>query len=586
MKKKLFFLTFILSLFMIFNLKVSAASYTIYTANSKCNVRIGPGTNYSIIKNGNDNVSVYANQDLTYISLKSGKVNGSNGEWYGVKFDYAAREYTGYVWSNCVTATKASYGDDSAFESKIASFPESYKPYLRKLHALHNNWNFVSDNTNLSWQSSVFSESEKGTSAVSRLYPSMFYRDSTNPNGIVIDGNSWYAACQDAVAYYMDPRNFLNQKGIFMFEKLSYDSSNDSSVSNILKNSFMEGTFTENGVTKTYANAFIEAGKNQNVSSTYLAALSLQEMGTTKSSAASGTVAGYEGYYNFYNIGATSGTDNYLKGLAYAKAKGWNSIQKSITGGASFIASNYISKGQDTIYYKKYNTSGKRQRNAYTNQYQTNIMAPTSEASTIYSSYKANNRLGNSYTFVIPVYNYMPGEAFKLSKTDTVGGNTTTTTTKSVVTTTKAQNNITTTTKRVSASDKINYAGYRINGSYLTGLSYGKDVSSIKNSLVSKGANVNILNSSNKSKGSGVISTGDKINVDGSVYEAVIYGDISGDGKITIKDLLFLQRYLLNSYNLSGANKKAADISKDNSITIKDLLFLQKNLLGYTNIIQ
>ena len=213
-------------------------------------------------------------------------------------------------------------------------------------------------------------------------------------------------------------------------------------------------------------------------------------------------------------------------------------------------------------------------------------MAPTSEASTIYSSYKANNRLGNSYTFVIPVYNYMPGEAFKLSKTDTVGGNTTTTTTKSVVTTTKTQNKITTTTKRVSASDKINSAGYRINGSYLTGLSYGKDVSSIKSSLVSKGANVNISNSSNKSKGSGVISTGDKIKVDGSVYEAVIYGDISGDGKITIKDLLFLQRYLLNSYNLSGANKKAADISKDNSITIKDLLFLQKNLLGYTNISQ
>ena len=53
-----------------------------------------------------------------------------------------------------------------------------------------------------------------------------------------------------------------------------------------------------------------------------------------------------------------------------------------------------------------------------------------------------------------------------------------------------------------------------------------------------------------------------------------------------MKDLLFLQRYLLNSYNLSGANKKAADISKDNSITIKDLLFLQKNLLGYTNISQ
>ena len=39
----------------------------------------------------------------------------------------------------------------------------------------------------------------------------------------------------------------------------------------------------------------------------------------------------------------------------YAKNKGWNSIQKAITGGAEFIGSGYITKGQDTLYYQKFN---------------------------------------------------------------------------------------------------------------------------------------------------------------------------------------------------------------------------------------
>ena len=58
---------------------------------------------------------------------------------------------------------------------------------------------------------------------------------------IAQDGTSWYQANEQTIAYYMDPRNFLNENTIFMFENLSYDAQtqNLDGVKNILKNSFI-----------------------------------------------------------------------------------------------------------------------------------------------------------------------------------------------------------------------------------------------------------------------------------------------------------------------------------------------------------
>ena len=372
--------------------KVNAFSYDMYKAKYKCALRTAPSDKVNAVKNGNDDVKVAVNQEVSYIKTTTGPNNGkSNQTWYAVKMDYAAREYTGYLAKACMYDVKTySYNDDSAFEDKISSFPASYKPYLRKLHAAHPNWTFEADYTSLNWEDAAEAESQKGTSAISKYYPSLMFKDSIYPNGLLVDGTSWYAPAKDAVKYYMDARNFLTEKNVFMFQSLAYNANEDSSVSKLLSGTFMSGSFTENGVTKTYANAFIEAAKESNVSSVHLASRALQEMGTRGSSASSGKVSGYEGYYNFYNIGATSGADNYLKGLEYAKNNGWNSIQKAITEGAKFIGSGYITKGQDTLYFQKFNVSKDRVRNAYTHQYQTNIMAPESEASSIYNSYSKN----------------------------------------------------------------------------------------------------------------------------------------------------------------------------------------------------
>ena len=581
--KLLLIFFFIFSYFIIVP-EVKAASYDVYKVRYNCKVRTSPSDKVSAIKNGNDDVSVYVNQEVEYIKTVKGPNNGKeNQDWYAVKLDYAAREYTGYVAKACMYDVKTySYSDDTTFENSIKDFPESYKPYLRKLHAVHPNWTFIIDKTNLDWKASVTAESKIGQSAISHLYPSLFYKDNENPNGVIVDGTSWYAPCYDAVGYYLDPRNFLNEKNIFMFESLVYNATQDNSVQGILNNSFMKGTFFENGYTKTYAEAFIDAAKEAGVSSTHLASRSLQEMGTTMSSAASGTVSGYEGYYNFYNIGAYSGVNNYLNGLEYAKNQGWDSRQKAITGGAWFISNKYVKNGKDTLYFQKFNVSSNRTTAPYTYEYMSNIMAPSSESSSIYNSYNTNGKLNDAYTFKIPVYNSMTEKAYKVSRTDTVGG-------KEEDNGNNSENAPSNETKPVviSPEEKVSKAGYSLSTGYLTKINVGEDMATLRQKLSAQGAVVATLNSSWNSKTSGAIATADIIEVDKiKKYEVVVYGDIDGDSNISVVDLLYLKKHILGEISLKDPNKKAADVSKDGNVDVVDLLLLKKQLLEEYTIIQ
>ncbi len=585
MKKRVIILLIILCV--LFVPKIKAASFDIYTVKSSmakkdCPVRSGAGTDNNVILNGNDKVYVYANQTVDYLGSKEGYNNGKKTTWYAIKFDYAAREYTGYVVSACFNKKTYSYNDDSSFEESIKSFPDSYKPFLRRLHAIHPNWNFKPDFTNLDFYASISAESQKYQSSISYLYPSLFYRDKDNPDGIIVDGKSWYAPCSDAVAYYLDPRNFLTEKNIFMFESLIYNANQDALVSGILKGSFMDATFTEDGYTKTYSNAFIEAAKESGVSSTHLASRALQEMGYKMSSAASGTVPGYEGYYNFYNIGAYSGENNYILGLQRAVKEGWNTRQKAITGGAKFISSNYVNNGKDTLYFQKFNVSSSRKTAPYTYEYMTNIMAPSSESVSIYNSYLNKGRLNDAFSFKIPVYNSMTKNAYKVSRTDTVGGNETD---NGDNTENKSDDNKGETV--VSVQEKIAKSGYKITSGYLTNIALGTDMSTLRDKLTNAGAVVASLNSAWSSKTSGAIATGDIIEIDSKEkYSVVIYGDIDGDSNISVVDLLYIKKSILGDISLSGANKEAADINKDGRVDVVDLLLLKKYLLQEYSITQ
>ena len=137
----------------------------------------------------------------------------------------------------------------------------------------------------------------------------------------------------------------------------------------------------------------------------------------------------------------------------------------------------------------------------------------------------------------------------------------------------------------------LNNAGIKNGDKFISGITVGSDISIIKNKILNANSDaaVTLLDSSDKEKTSGITCTGDKVKItvgnETKTYEIVIYGDISGDGKIDNIDFIRLKKYLLNSITLSDSNKEASDISKDGNYNNIDFIRLKKYLLGDSTII-
>ena len=316
----------------------------------------------------------------------------------------------------------------------ISNFPDSYKPYLEVLKSKHPNWKFTALYTNLDWKYVIDEENVFGKNLVPKNYSDSWKNTTPGQYNVEIDGG-FVDSSRQAVEYCMDPRNFLNEVRIFQFEGLSFDNSitNLEGIEKILygtefyknKVSYLDSNGNKISMNETYGDLILKAGKTSKVSPYHLASRIKQEVGPFLThNSISGTVEGYKGLYNFYNIGATSSTDQMgaiKKGLQYAKdANGageetrtkylipWNTKEKSITGGAIFIGSSYINVGQDTVYLQKFDVNDDRGLPLFWHQYMTNILAPYSESNAIYQGYSKNGMLDASMYFIIPVYNNMP----------------------------------------------------------------------------------------------------------------------------------------------------------------------------------
>ena len=259
---------------------------------------------------------------------------------------------------------------------------------------------------------------------------------NTTPGQYNVEVDSgWVDSSELAVKYAMDPRNFLNEVRIFQFETLSYNSSanNINSIEKILygtefyqnKVSYLDNKGNMINTNETYSELILRGGQKSAVSTYHLASRIKQEVGPFLShSSISGKVSGYEGLYNFYNIGATSSTEPMgaiKNGLQFAKdGKGasqatknkylipWNNKEKAISGGGIFIGSSYIQVGQNTVYLQKFDVNDDRGSNLFSHQYMTNVLAPYNEARSIYKGYQKNGILDLQISFIIPIYNNMP----------------------------------------------------------------------------------------------------------------------------------------------------------------------------------
>ena len=133
----------------------------------------------------------------------------------------------------------------------------------------------------------------------------------------------------------------------------------------------------------------------------------------------------------------------------------------------------------------------------------------------------------------------------------------------------------------------INNLAVKRNGNILYGISAGTLGTTLTASInkLSPGTTIT-LNEANSSAASltGILKTGQELKIttpsgETETFSLAIKGDVSGDGEITILDLLKVQKHLLKASLLTDEYLVAADTSDDNEVTILDLLRIQKYIL-------
>lgn len=574
--------------------------YGIYTS---LNVRSGPGTSYSVIG------SLYNNETVTIL--------GTEGDFYKISYVSNGQTVTGYASTSyikiveesddendsdsensggdssdsendSVSNTGGSYTPDADFEEYLESqgFPESYKVELRELHELHPEWIFTAQHTGLDWNTAVKNEMVLGRNLVYKTNPESWKsveKGAYNFSGnyyIGLDGSSWVAASEAIVSHYMDPRNFLEESTILMFENLSYNSSvqTEEYVKEILKNSFMKGNYTtpDTSETKSYSATFMEAAKASGVSPYHLASRALQEQGTSGTSLSSGTVSLYPGYFNFFNIQAyaANGYTAVQNGAKYASTTNatfmlpWTNQYKSLVGGSIWIGTGYINKGQDTLYLQKFDVVDGG-NGYYAHQYMTNVQAAESESKIMKKAY-SDEIFSSALEFLIPVFENMPDEAVKKPAS------------------TASNNNL---------LDSITVDGYDISPAFYR-YTYNYEITVPANvKSISVSALANHDSATVNGVGEITLKSGENtlliecVSPSGLVRNYTITvkrsgaeyvkGDVTGDDNVNVNDALTVVRYINGLVEFDDTQLSAGDVTGDEKVNVNDALTIIRYINGF-----
>lgn len=539
------------------------------------NVRSGAGTGYS--KTG----TVSYGDSLTILSETT---DSSGAKWYKI----SCGNVTGYVSAAYVqlTSSGSQGSSDADFESYMTKqgFPESYKPYLRKLHEQHPKWIFTAQKLGVDWNTALKEECVVGRNLVhsSALasWKSM-EKGAYDFNGgywYGLDG-SWVAASKEIIMYYMDPRNFLNDTYIFMFENQSYDPSyqTESGVKTILADTFMSGSYTCPDTKKkyTYSQTFMDAAKKSGVSPYHLASRCRNEQGVNGAPQSLGTVKGYENYFNFFDIQAyaTSTMTAAEMGCKYAKTTNptyllpWTNQYKSIVGGSIFLGTGYITKGQDTLYLQKFDMVDGG-NGLYYHQYMTCVFGQANEAISLKNAY-SQDILNSAMEFKIPVYNNMPD---KLCPKPTSSGDNNNYLKSLSVSGTSISPKFDKFTASYTAKVNAEISSVTINANPLG-----------KSAKVSGKGKVSLKTGENTVKvtctaASGVKRTYTIKITRKAASQTLQQGDVNGDKYLTVVDALLMLRYNAGKTQLDSAQLKRADMNGDGKVDVIDALTLLKKI--------
>ena len=336
------------------------------------------------------------------------------------KLSVSVRSFDGETKTICLYALIGD--DDGSFcEETLSQFPVSYGSGLWLLHSVHPNYIFTPYDTGLDFYTALDYE-DSGSRSLANINTNPSWTDSSSPE---YDGGGWHAANNETVRYFLDPRNYLDQTHVFAFEMLSYNSGVQTveGLRAMLSGSFMDSPDVD------YAQIIFDAGQNAGVSPYLLASRIIQEMGYNgESLLCRGELPGYEGYYNFFNIGSTPDptieNGALINGARYAMWGSdadaqvidddeaalmlpWDSIEDAIGGGALWIARSYIAVDQNTLYFQKFDVISNND-GLYQHQYAQNISMAYYEGVRYFRGYASCDMLDEPFEFLIPVYTGLP----------------------------------------------------------------------------------------------------------------------------------------------------------------------------------
>lgn len=310
------------------------------------------------------------------------------------------------------------------FQETLVQFPSGYHNWLWYSYQQYPAWQFEAFRPQIDWNTFVNAQATGDRSLVDSGNSPAHWVRSDSP---VYDGVSWRAAAVPVIRHFADPRNFLDPVNIFQFETMTFSSKVHHTVA---VEAMLKDTFMENGNRQgiDYASLLVQAGRRADISPFFLAARVIQEMGRqAESPLATGSLAGYPGIYNFYNIGSTPNPDvedgARINGARYAlfgidPDQGeiseqeaawlipWNTPQRAMIGGALWISERYVQIGQDTLYLQKFDLIGSQ--GLYIRQYAQNIQMAWAEGRRTWQAYHDLDLLDQPFVFRVPIFESMP----------------------------------------------------------------------------------------------------------------------------------------------------------------------------------
>ena len=284
MKKKiLLIILFLLIMMMPTETEASVSSLIGLQAKVECVTALGGINVRKLPTSQSTKIGTLTCSDIfTILDDKAGS-NDSCYDWYKVKYGNNQIGYTCGKYVEPIYENKLSVAETENYKAKLreAKFPENYLDYLVLLHNRFPNWEFEASLTNLNFNDIINNELG-GKSLIYYTYNEDYRSKEEESYNYLTDSynrhpteKSWWYASREAISYFLDPRIYLNENYIYIFEKLNYDKNfhTKDSVTNMLSGSFLPR------IEPNYADIIIASADKYDVSPIHLSSRILQEQG-------------------------------------------------------------------------------------------------------------------------------------------------------------------------------------------------------------------------------------------------------------------------------------------------------------------